>query len=200
MRVQPCCQAGFSLTGRHDRRTKVFQRSLESALRRFGLLLALFCSLSLFAADTDYKQVLVIPTNQTILVRLALTDVTGKVRVKEESPDGSGVPIAPTRTPSARDIIWSGRSATTAPRPTAPPRFHKSTSPAPSPWPRSSTMRTSGIFCGRLWKLRVPIHRSAELRLRANEVSTRRAGALRSSSYAFATNCRSTYGRIPPCW
>lgn len=50
------------------------------------------------AAETDYKDVLVLPTNGTILVRLPLTDVTGKVRPKEKTPDGLGVAIAPTKT------------------------------------------------------------------------------------------------------
>ena len=51
------------------------------------------------AADTEYKLVLVIPTNNAVLVRLPLTDVTGKVRAKEKTSDGFGVPIAPSRTP-----------------------------------------------------------------------------------------------------
>lgn len=59
--------------------------------------LALLRSAPLYAADTDYKQVLIFPTNNSILVRLPLTDVTGKVRVKEKTPDGLGVPVAPTK-------------------------------------------------------------------------------------------------------
>jgi len=50
------------------------------------------------AADAEYKLVLVIPTNDAVLVRLPLTDVTGKVRVKERTPDGFGIPIAPLKT------------------------------------------------------------------------------------------------------
>jgi len=66
---------------------------------------AIFTALVLFvasagnAADTSYKSVLVIPTNNAVLVRLPLTDVTGKVRVKERTPDGFGIPIAPSRSP-----------------------------------------------------------------------------------------------------
>lgn len=61
--------------------------------------LALTTLLPARASDTDYKQVLVMPTNHTVLVRLPLTDVTGKVRPKEQTPDGLGVAIAPTKTP-----------------------------------------------------------------------------------------------------
>jgi hypothetical protein len=51
------------------------------------------------AADADYKQVLVFSGTNFVRVRLPLTDVTGKVRVKEKTPDGFGVPIAPSKTP-----------------------------------------------------------------------------------------------------
>ena len=50
------------------------------------------------AADAEYKLVLILPTNDAVLVRLPLTDVTGKVRVKEKTPDGFGIPIAPSKT------------------------------------------------------------------------------------------------------
>jgi len=52
----------------------------------------------LLAADTDYKQVLITTATNVIHVRLPLTDVTGKVRVKEQAPNGFGLPIAPTKT------------------------------------------------------------------------------------------------------
>lgn len=55
-----------------------------------------------FGAEADYKQVLVIVTNQTVRIRLPLTDVTGKVRVKERTPDGFGLPLAPMKTPLGR--------------------------------------------------------------------------------------------------
>lgn len=51
-----------------------------------------------FCADTDYKQVLITTTTNSIRVRLPLTDVTGKVRVKEKSSDGFGLSIAPLKT------------------------------------------------------------------------------------------------------
>ena len=51
-----------------------------------------------FGADADYKSVLVAVTNDSIRVRLSLTDVTGKVRVKERTPDGFGLPLAPMKT------------------------------------------------------------------------------------------------------
>jgi hypothetical protein len=56
-----------------------------------------------FAANADYKQVLITPTNNAVLVRLPLTDVNGKVRVKEKTADGLGVPVAPTRTKLGKD-------------------------------------------------------------------------------------------------
>jgi len=64
-----------------------------------GLALALLISVgAVRAQEADYKQVLVIPTNDAVLVRLPLTDVTGKVRAKERTPDGFGLPLAPSRT------------------------------------------------------------------------------------------------------
>ena len=51
-----------------------------------------------FCADADYKQVLVFTNGESVRVRLPLTDVTGKVRVKEISPDGFGIPVAPSKT------------------------------------------------------------------------------------------------------
>ena len=57
-----------------------------------GLVLRSFC------ADADYKQVLVFTNADSIRIRLPLTDVTGKVRVKEMSPDGFGIPVAPSKT------------------------------------------------------------------------------------------------------
>lgn len=51
-----------------------------------------------FAADTEYRLVRIEPAGQAVRVRLPLTDVTGKVRVKERTPDGYGEPLAPTKT------------------------------------------------------------------------------------------------------
>jgi hypothetical protein len=55
-------------------------------------------ALPAFCADADYKQVLVFTNGDSIRVRLPLTDVTGKVRVKEMTPDGFGIPVAPSKT------------------------------------------------------------------------------------------------------
>ncbi len=49
-------------------------------------------------AGADYKQILISPTTNAIRVRLPLTDVTGKVRVKEKTPAGFGIPVAPSKT------------------------------------------------------------------------------------------------------
>ena len=51
-----------------------------------------------FCADADYKLVLISTTTNSVRVRLPLTDVTGKVRLKEKSSDGFGLPVAPTKT------------------------------------------------------------------------------------------------------
>jgi hypothetical protein len=49
-------------------------------------------------ADADYKQVLIFTNGDSVCVRLPLTDVTGKVRVKEMNPAGFGIPVAPSKT------------------------------------------------------------------------------------------------------
>ncbi|PAW89387.1 MAG: hypothetical protein B9S33_03125 [Pedosphaera sp. Tous-C6FEB] len=51
------------------------------------------------AADTEYKLVRIEPAAGAVRVRLPLTDVSGKVRPKERTPDGYGEPLAPTKTP-----------------------------------------------------------------------------------------------------
>ena len=51
-----------------------------------------------FGADADYKQVVISTNSEAVRVRLPLTDVTGKVRVKEKSADGFGLSIAPSKT------------------------------------------------------------------------------------------------------
>jgi hypothetical protein len=76
-----------------------FAQVCSSAFRRFGAIALLLIALgSARAVDAEYKLVLVIPTNNAVLVRLPLTDVTGKVRVKEKTPDGFGIPVAPSKT------------------------------------------------------------------------------------------------------
>jgi hypothetical protein len=67
-------------------------------MKKFTWFLALFfLAFRTYSADTDYKQVLVITNVDSIRVRLPLTGVTGKVRVKEQTADGLGVPVAPTK-------------------------------------------------------------------------------------------------------
>jgi hypothetical protein len=63
------------------------------------ILIALLClTFQVPGADADYKQVLITTGTNFIRVRLPLTDVTGKVRVKEKAPDGFGLPLAPSKT------------------------------------------------------------------------------------------------------
>jgi hypothetical protein len=60
--------------------------------------LTLIClSFRALCADADYKQVLVFTNGDSVRVRLPLTDVTGKVRVKEQTLDGFGLPVAPSK-------------------------------------------------------------------------------------------------------
>ena len=68
--------------------------------RIFAVILIVFVFFALQAscADTDYKQVLVFTNGDSVRVQLPLTDVTGKVRVKEKSSDGFGLPVAPSKT------------------------------------------------------------------------------------------------------
>ncbi|MFN3408174.1 MAG: R.Pab1 family restriction endonuclease [Limisphaerales bacterium] len=76
--------------------------------------------------EPDYKQVLVIPTNDAVLVRLPLTDVTGKVRAKERTPDGFGLPVAPSRTRLGADhyLEWQiGYDLPTTNSPSAVPQI-----------------------------------------------------------------------------
>jgi len=68
-------------------------------MKKFAILIALFfLAVRAFCADADYKQVLIFTNGDSIRVRLPLTDVTGKVRVKEKSSDGFGIPVAPSKT------------------------------------------------------------------------------------------------------
>jgi hypothetical protein len=57
-----------------------------------------FLALRALCADADYKQVLVFTNGESVRVRLPLTDVTGKVRAKEMTRDGFGIPVAPSKT------------------------------------------------------------------------------------------------------
>jgi hypothetical protein len=67
-------------------------------MRTLFLLLWLTVVAGVSAADADYKQVLVMTGTNFVRVRLPLTDVTGKVRVKEQAPDSFGIPVAPSKT------------------------------------------------------------------------------------------------------
>ncbi len=51
-----------------------------------------------FSAGADYKQVILTNGANFVRARLPLTDVSGKVRVKAESRDGFGLPVAPSKT------------------------------------------------------------------------------------------------------
>ena len=71
-------------------------------MRNITAILISLVSLTLLfsgaGAEADYKQVLICTTNHAVRVRLPLTDVTGKVRVKETSASGFGRPVAPSKT------------------------------------------------------------------------------------------------------
>ena len=69
-------------------------------MKQYFLLLVglLILANQVFAANADYKSVLISATTNAVRVRLPLTDVTGKVRVKEKSSDGFGLPVAPMKT------------------------------------------------------------------------------------------------------
>ena len=63
------------------------------------ILFALIClGFHAFCTDAEYKLVLVFTTTNAVRVRLPLTDVTGKVRVKEKFSAGFGLPVAPSKT------------------------------------------------------------------------------------------------------
>jgi hypothetical protein len=69
-------------------------------MKKYFLLFASLIAIAnhAFAASADYKSVLVETNGDAVRVRLPLTDVTGKVRVKEKSSDGFGLPVAPMKT------------------------------------------------------------------------------------------------------
>lgn len=79
-----------------------------------------------FCADANYKQVLVSTGTNFIRVRLPLTDVTGKVRVKEKMADGFGIPIAPSKTSLDKNFYleWQiGYDVTNTNSPSAVPQI-----------------------------------------------------------------------------
>jgi hypothetical protein len=61
-------------------------------------LLLCYSAASSAKDGADYKNVLVLPSEHHVDVRLPLTDVTGKVRVKSRSANGLEQPVAPTHT------------------------------------------------------------------------------------------------------
>jgi R.Pab1 restriction endonuclease len=69
-------------------------------MKKFAAILIAFICIVFraFCADADYKLVIITTQTNCIRVRLPLTDVTGKVRVKEKSSDGFGLPVAPSKT------------------------------------------------------------------------------------------------------
>jgi hypothetical protein len=81
-----------------------FSRAVPSLVKweRVGgfplILFALIClTFNGFCADTEYKLVRIETLTNAVRVRLPLTDVTGKVRVKEKSSEGFGRPVAPSK-------------------------------------------------------------------------------------------------------
>jgi R.Pab1 restriction endonuclease len=78
---------------------KKFFASVFIRIRQWLTGVFLFCfAFHAICAGTDYKQVLIFTNGDAIRVRLPLTDVTGKVRVKEMTLDGFGIPVAPSKT------------------------------------------------------------------------------------------------------
>lgn len=69
-------------------------------MRKFAaILFALLCpAFQMFGSAAEYKLVRIETLTNAVRVRLPLTDVTGKVRVKEKTVDGFGLPIAPSQT------------------------------------------------------------------------------------------------------
>lgn len=69
-------------------------------MRKIAVILFALIGLTVrsFCADVEYKLVRIETLTNAIRVRLPLTDVTGKVRVKEKSSAGFGLPVAPSKT------------------------------------------------------------------------------------------------------
>ena len=68
-------------------------------MRKIAVILFALIGLTVrsFCADVEYKLVRIETLTNAIRVRLPLTDVTGKVRVKEKTVDGFGIPVAPSK-------------------------------------------------------------------------------------------------------
>ena len=98
-------------------------------MKKFFLILLVLVGLMFqaTAADRSYKRVLIFPHSGHVRIRLPLTDVTGKVRVKQWAPGGYGQPLAPTRTRLGRRcyLEWQiGYDLPTTNSPSAVPQIH----------------------------------------------------------------------------
>ena len=86
--------------------SEIIPNILSFCLKKFSMrktvaicgVVLLMSVLRAFCADTEYKLVRIETLTNAVRVRLPLTDVTGKVRVKEKSSDGFGLPVAPSKT------------------------------------------------------------------------------------------------------
>ncbi len=79
--------------------TLIISAKIPRMKKYFLPLVCLFAfAHQVLAANADYKSVRISAITNAVRVRLPLTDVTGKVRVKEKSSDGFGLPIAPMKT------------------------------------------------------------------------------------------------------
>ena len=78
---------------------KILPASVLIRVRPWLIAVAVICfTFRALCADADYKLVRIESLTNAVRVRLPLTDVTGKVRVKEKSSDGFGLPVAPAKT------------------------------------------------------------------------------------------------------
>ena len=72
---------------------------LEIMKQKIVAVLIFAClAMHAFCVDANYKLVRIETLTNAVRVRLPLTDVTGKVRVKKKSSDGFGLPVAPSKT------------------------------------------------------------------------------------------------------
>lgn len=72
------------------------------------------------SAEADYKLVQISTGTNFVRVRLPLTDVTGKVRVKEKTADGFGLPIAPMKTALGKKHYLEWQIGYDTPNPDSP--------------------------------------------------------------------------------
>jgi hypothetical protein len=85
---------------------KKFLKSVFIRVHPWLFLILVICFSFRAQGADDYKSVLIFTNGDSIRVRLPLTDVTGKVRVKEQTPDGFGIPVAPLKTAlGAKDYL-----------------------------------------------------------------------------------------------